>query len=39
VTATAPPADLLMQPLPADLGLFFKLEDIAPMAPRPCRTA
>jgi predicted acyl esterase len=30
VTATAPPADLLMQPLPADLGLFFKLEDIPP---------
>jgi putative CocE/NonD family hydrolase len=30
VTATAPSADLLMQPLPADLGLFFKLEDIAP---------
>jgi ABC-2 type transport system ATP-binding protein len=30
VTATAPSADLLMQPLPADLGLFFKLEDVAP---------
>jgi ABC-2 type transport system ATP-binding protein len=30
VTASAPSADLLMQPLPADLGLFVKLEDIAP---------
>jgi len=30
VTATAPSADLLMQPLPSDIGLFFKLEDIAP---------
>jgi putative CocE/NonD family hydrolase len=30
VTAAAPSADLMMQPLPADLGLFVKLEDIAP---------
>jgi putative CocE/NonD family hydrolase len=30
LTAQAPAADLLMQPLPTDLGLFFKLEDIAP---------
>ncbi len=30
VTASAPSADLLMQPLPTDIGLFFKLEDVAP---------